>query len=152
MDGRNKIILIAAIGAVAILVVSSAIRCTAVRTSDDGDGRQQAAVEQEMQNESGAADPADDGAGSIMSVLESHAWQADGDASKTVAFKDGRFVESDGKDTRVTACDVTRAGDPRPGRRRKEADGHLALRRGGALPCLVRRIRDVALIRAGERR
>ncbi len=111
MDGKNKVMLIAAIGAVAILVVSSAIRCAAVRTSDDGDGRQQAAVEQEVQTESGAADPAGDGAGSIMSVLESHAWQADGDASKTVAFKDGRFVESDGKDTRVTACDVTRAGD-----------------------------------------
>lgn len=106
MDGRNKIMLIAAIGAVAILVVSSAIRCTAVRTSDDGDGRQQAAVEQEVQAESGAADPVGDGAGSIMSVLESHAWQVDGDAGKTLSFRDGAFVETDSKGAHVSAFEI----------------------------------------------
>lgn len=108
MDRKNKVMLIATIGAVAILVASSAARCAAVRASDDGDGRQQSMVEQEAKDE---AESPGEGSDSIMSVLESHAWQADGDASKTIAFKDGRFVESDGTDTRVTACDVTGSGD-----------------------------------------
>lgn len=110
MERKNKLMLVAAIGAVAILVASSAVRCAAVRAADDG-GQQQAAIEQEQQVEQEGADAADDSAAATMAVLESHAWQTDGDASKTIAFKDGRFVESDGKDTRVTACDVTGAGD-----------------------------------------
>lgn len=110
MERKNKLMLVAAIGAVAILVASSAVRCAAMRAADDG-GQQQAAIEQEQHAEREGTEAPDDAAAAVMAVLESHAWQADGDASKTIAFKDGRFVESDGKDTRVTACDVTGAGD-----------------------------------------
>lgn len=110
MERKNKLMLVAAIGAVAILVASSAVRCAAMRAADDG-GQQQAAIEQEQQAEREGTEAPDDAVAAVMAVLESHAWQADGDASKTIAFKDGRFVESDGKDTRVTACDVTGESD-----------------------------------------
>lgn len=111
VERKNKLMLVAAIGAVAILVASSAVRCAAMRAADDGGGQQQAEIEQGARTEQGETEAPDDAAAAVMAVLESHAWQADGDASKTIAFKDGRFVESDGKNTRVTACDVTGAGD-----------------------------------------
>ena len=69
-----------------------------------------------------------------LDVLRSHAWQAEGDASRAIAFRDGSFVESDPSDVKVTAFEVTGA---------HEDDDHASLdvemtRDGsGSFPCLI---------------
>lgn len=104
MERKNKVMLAAAIGAVVILVASSVVRCSLPKSQDDAIQGDPAAIEQ------GAAEAGgeDEGLGAL-SILKSHVWQVDGDPSKTVAFKDGTFMESDGKNVRLTAFEVTSA-------------------------------------------
>lgn len=42
-----------------------------------------------------------------LDALRSHAWQAEGDAETTIAFKDGTFVETNAEGAKVTAFEVT---------------------------------------------
>ena len=112
MDRKNKVFVAAAIGAAAILVASSVVRCAATRTvesavPDTPGASQQAAEEQET--EGGKMDS--DTVQKAIEALRSHAWQAEGDASKTIAFRDGSFVESDSAGVKVTAFEVTGASE-----------------------------------------
>lgn len=105
MERRSKVMLAAAIGAVAILIASSVVRCSLTRAQDDAGKDETTAIEQGAAEADGV-EHEDTGA---LAILKSHAWQADGDPSKTIVFKDGTFVESDGKSVRLTAFEVTSA-------------------------------------------
>ena len=93
MDRKNKLMLIAAIGAVVVLIASSVVRCAMPRQADP----EPAAGQQESQQaeEASTATPSDEDA---MAILRSHVWQAEGEPKDTCTFKEGIFVESkDGK-------------------------------------------------------
>lgn len=102
MDGKNKVLLAASIGAIAILIASSVVRCSLPKAQDKAGQKEPTAIEQGI-----AAESEDNKDFAALSTLESHAWQVEGDPSKTVVFKDSTFVESDGKSVRLTAFEVT---------------------------------------------
>ena len=93
MDRKNKVMLIAAIGAVIVLIASSAVRCGATRQADIVPAAEQQSSQQP--ETAPAAQSAGEGA---MAILRSHVWQAEGEPRDTCTFKEGSFVESkDGK-------------------------------------------------------
>ncbi|MCI1879342.1 MAG: hypothetical protein LKI89_04140, partial [Olsenella sp.] len=98
MERRSKVMLAAAIGAVAILIASSVVRCSLPKAQDEAGRGESAALEQDT-----AEEPGEDKNPAALTTLESHAWQVDGDPSKTIVFKDSTFIESDGKSVRLTA-------------------------------------------------
>ena len=110
MERKNKLMLAAAIGAVAVLVASSAVRCAVTRTVEvtvpDRPAASQGASEAETGGEGAEMDAT---AEKALDVLRSHAWQAEGDVKKTVEFRDGSLVESDAKGVKVTAFEVAGA-------------------------------------------
>ena len=103
MDRKNKPMLIAAIGAVAVLVASSAVRCTIAGQAGTGPAAEQ--QETQQAEETTAVQAGADGA---MGILRSHVWQAEGEPKDTCTFKEGSFIES--KDGKLTAT-VFAAGD-----------------------------------------
>lgn len=103
MDRKNKLMLIAAIGAVVVLIASSAVRCTITRQADTGPAAEQ--QETQQAEEAPAAQAGGEGA---MGILKSHVWQAEGEPKDTCTFKEGSFVES--KDGKLSATAFT-AGD-----------------------------------------
>lgn len=118
MRKKNKLMLVAAVGMVAIVIASTAVRCSVAHTADESRGQDgEPAVEQ-------AADPREDapsgqegGEGEadleadILAVLQGNVWQAPGAPERTVTFRDGSFVESDGTSVTLAAFDVTGAGE-----------------------------------------
>lgn len=110
MDRKNKVMLAAAIGAVAILVASSAVRCAVTRTVEAAAPNAAVATQEAPEAEPGGEGAEMDGtAKKVLEALRSHSWQAEGDAGKTVEFRDGSLVESDSKGVKVTAFEVTGA-------------------------------------------
>ena len=103
MDRKNKVMLIAAIGAVVVLIASSAVRCSMARPAETVPAAEQ---QQSQQAEEPPAAQADDE--SAMGILKSHIWQAEGEPKDTCTFTEGSFVES--KDGKLTATAFT-AGD-----------------------------------------
>ena len=103
MERKNKLMLIAAIGAVVVLIASSAVRCTIARQSDPG-----TAAEQQQSQQAEEAPEAQAGNAGAMDILRSHVWQAEGEPKDTCTFKEGSFVES--KDGKLSATPFT-AGD-----------------------------------------
>ncbi|MBQ9043028.1 MAG: hypothetical protein IJ111_09490 [Eggerthellaceae bacterium] len=129
MNGKNKLMLVAAIGAVLVLIASTAVRCAVTRAVSDEPAAPAAEAETQDGQSSGAAasggaqEPKEDTVeGStedkVLSALRSHAWQAEGDAGTTISFRDGSFVEADADGFKVTAFEVTGAA---------ESDDHAAL-------------------------
>lgn len=117
MQKKNKLMLAAAIGMVAIVVGSTAVRCSVAhtvgeRTEPAGTG---AAVESTVQaRDAGRAAqeaPEKDAAAETLALLRSNAWQAEGAPERTLAFREGSFVESDGTSARLTAFEVKDAGE-----------------------------------------
>lgn len=102
MERKNKVMLAAALGAVAILVASSVVRCTLAGPQRDEAPEEAAPATQEQEAEPQGA-PEGQGA---LALLRSHAWQAEGDAGKTVAFTDGAIVETDAGGVHVSAFTV----------------------------------------------
>ena len=103
MERKNKLMLIAAIGAVVVLVASSAVRCSLARQADPG-----TAAEQQQSQQAEEAPEAQATDTDAMDILRSHVWQAEGEPKDTCAFKEGSFVES--KDGKLSATPFT-AGD-----------------------------------------
>ena len=103
MERKNKLMLIAAIGAVVVLIASSAVRCTIARQSDSG-----TAAEQQQSQQAEEASRRLNAATGAMGILRSHVWQAEGEPKDTCTFKEGSFVES--KDGKSSATPFT-AGD-----------------------------------------
>lgn len=147
MDRKNKAMLIAAIGAVVVLIASSAVRCAVSRAADaPGDSSQSTQAESAQAAETAASpgsiaseakESSESAASSgeagdaseveILKQLRSHAWQAKGDSGTTIAFREGGFVESNTDGVKVTAVEVKDA---------TVSEGHASL--------------DVELMRDGE--
>ena len=136
MERKNKLMLAAAIGAVLVLVASSVVQCALVRAVNHGEkaGIQTASSSQQEimgLDKSPAQDaeiedtkaepssPVEEEAPEVqepgdattamyaLDALRSHAWQAEGDAETTIAFKDGSFVETNAEGAKVTAFEIT---------------------------------------------
>lgn len=108
MNRKNKVMLIAAIGAVAILIASSVVRCAISQPAPDGQPEQPAASEQ---GADAATTPEQAEEEAVLGILTGHKWQVKDDSSKTISFKDGTFIESDGKTTKVTAYSIVSASE-----------------------------------------
>lgn len=114
---KRRIGAIAALAALAIVVTGS-MAVAAVRAAQTGgsDGGANAPDVQPVEGEASSEEAAASTASSelngqepqsqVLSVLRSHNWQAQDDASKTVRFRDGSFVESDGATTKVSAFEA----------------------------------------------
>ena len=89
MERKNKLMLIAAIGAVVVLIASSAVRCCVTRQVDVVTVTEQPPSQQAEEASEARVDDAD-----AMAILRSHVWQAEGEPKDTCAFKEGSFVES----------------------------------------------------------
>ena len=121
MRKKNRLMLAAAIGMVAIVVATSAVRCSVAQVEQEQEAGGDAAATAQVTDQSAHADPqsdagaqpaADDAAAAdILAVLEGNAWQADGAPEKTVTFRDGSFIESDGASVKLAAFDVKCAGE-----------------------------------------
>ena len=116
MQKKNKLMLAAAVGMVAVVVATTAVRCTIAHTaSEDEAGRPaaEAALEEPAADggegattEAGEADEA----GETLARLRGGSWVAADGSGKTLAFRDGAFVESDGASASLTAFGVEGAG------------------------------------------
>lgn len=119
MQKKNKLMLAAAVGMVAIVVASTAVRCSVSHTAaDDIEQQQGQPVEQADEPKGAGVSPEQEGredaAGlgtGILAVLRGGVWQAPDDPQKTIAFRDGSFVESDGSSVALAAFDVVGAGE-----------------------------------------
>lgn len=103
------------IAAVLALVAAGGIATAALHhaaSGDDGEPVQQqeqtanesADGEEEAGQDSEGAEPAR--ASHVMDALRSHSWQAQDDSTKTVQFRDGSFVERDGKTSKVASFEI----------------------------------------------
>lgn len=117
MQKKNKVMLAAAIGMVAIVVASTAVRCSIAHTAEQREGADAPAIaEGQTAPVAEAAQPEGDGAEGdlaeqILSELRASAWQAPGDPAKTLAFRDGSFVETGEEGARLAAFEVKDAGE-----------------------------------------
>ncbi|MDJ1649856.1 MULTISPECIES: hypothetical protein [Gordonibacter] len=115
MQGKNKLMVAAAIGMVAVVVAATAVRCSAERAAEEAVPPEPARAEQATAPEEGAEQPSEGGAAEAaasetLSILRGTAWTAPDGSGGTIAFRDGSFVESDGESASVAAFEVVGAG------------------------------------------
>lgn len=115
MQKKNKVMLAAAIGMVAVIIGSTAVRCSIAHTVEEGAEAEVQAATECIAQDAGSADSAGassstDKSAEIAKVLQGNVWQAEGAPERTVEFRDRSFVESDGMSVRLTAFDVKDAG------------------------------------------
>lgn len=115
MQKKNKLMLAAAIGMLAIVVGSTAVRCSvshAVEEHTGADVPAESAVVQSHKEGQEAQEPVgEDAAAETLSLLRANVWQAEGSPERTVAFREGSFVESDGASVRIAAFEIKDAGE-----------------------------------------
>ena len=116
MQKKNKVMLAAAVGMVAIVIGSTAVRCSIAHTVEEGaQSEAQAPAESVAQDagSAGIADPASaaDESEEIAKLLQGNVWQAEGAPERTIEFREGSFVESDGASVKLTVFDVKQAGE-----------------------------------------
>lgn len=117
MQKKNKVMLAAAIGMVAIVVASTAVRCSiASATGDEAQDAQEPQAQEQVweagdAEDAGAAQSRSDGIDNALDLLQGHAWQAEDDPDKTIAFRAGSFVETDGERAAITAFEAKAASD-----------------------------------------
>ncbi|MGI6535125.1 MAG: hypothetical protein ACOX12_01715 [Eggerthellaceae bacterium] len=117
-SGKRRAGAVAALAALAIVVAGS-MAGAAVRAAQTGgsDGGASAPAEQPAESAASSEETATSSGDAgeqegqepqsqVLSVLRSHTWQARDDASRTVRFRDGSFVESDGTTTKVSAFEA----------------------------------------------
>ena len=115
MQKKNKLMLAAAIGMVAVVVATTAVRCSIARTADEAGAEPPAAAAEQPAGregapEGGARGEAGDGPEAIVEELRGTAWVAADGSGATLAFRDGAFVESDGSSVALAAFEVESAG------------------------------------------
>ena len=116
MQKKNKLMLAAAIGMVAVVVATTAVRCSIAHTVSEDEGAQpaaEAAQEAPDADDGDAAAPEEgpaEGAGETLARLRGTPWVAADGSGKTLAFRDGAFVESDAGSASLTAFEVEGAG------------------------------------------
>lgn len=113
MEKKNKIMLAAAIGAVVILIGSSVVRGVVSRgveqAASDAPATEQAQTNTPLPATGIAGDDQEassNDTSAALDILAGHVWQAKDNATKTAAFRDGMFVETDGTNVRVSAFTV----------------------------------------------
>lgn len=116
MQRKNKVMLAAAIGMVAVVIGTTAVRCSIAHTVEESAQTEaQASVENVVQDAGSAATAdaasATDKAEEIAKMLQGSVWQAEGAPEKTIGFRDRSFVESDGTSVKLTVFDVKEAGE-----------------------------------------
>ena len=116
MQKKNKVMLAAAIGMVAIVIGSTVVRCSIAHTVEgSAQSEAQAPAESIAQDVGGAnaggAASATDASQEIAKLLQGNVWQAEGAPEKTIEFREGSFVESDGASVKLTVFDVKQAGE-----------------------------------------
>ena len=148
MQKKNKLMLAAAIGMVAVVVATTAVRCSIARTADEAGAEPPAAAAEQPAGregalEGGARGEAGDGPEAIVEELRGTAWVAADGSGATLAFRDGAFVESDGSSVALAAFEVEGAGSSegqrwldvsllRDGQERAEASTLVLEEAGGA--------------------
>ncbi len=111
MQKKNKVMLAAAVGMVAIVIGSTAVRCSIAHTVEESaQSEAQAPVESIAQDAGGTASAAD-ASQEIAKLLQGNVWQAEGAPEKTIEFREGSFVESDGASVKLTVFDAKEAGE-----------------------------------------
>lgn len=118
MQKKNKVMLAAAVGMVAIVVASTAMRCSlshveAGREDAEAPAVQEQADEREdvpAQNDNKAPDATPSAAEEVMALLQGTSWVAPDDPGTTIAFRDGSFVESGAGGVRIAAFQTKAAG------------------------------------------
>ncbi len=109
MERRKRTAAIALAAVLALGIGAGVARCAAVHAQPDDPQAQEAAATDASATQETA--PEDDDAQDALAILQSHAWQAEGDPSVTVEFRDGSFVETDASGVHVTAMEVTDASE-----------------------------------------
>lgn len=111
MNKKNRVILALAIGAVLILIGSTAVRCTLAQQPNDLTTEVPENTETQHAEEA-SSDQADlevrdllGNENEPLSNLKQNAWVAE-DGKATITFKDGRFVETNDETTKMTTFDV----------------------------------------------
>ena len=116
MQKKNKVMLAAAIGMVAVIIGSTAVRCSIAHTVEESAQNEAQAPAESIVQDAGGADAADaasatDGSEEIAKLLRGNVWQAEGAPERTIEFRDRSFVESDGSSVELTVFDVKEAGE-----------------------------------------
>lgn len=117
MQKKNKLMLAAAIGMVAIVIGSTAVRCSVAHTVEESaepassDITVESAAQTQDAGQAAQEAPEEDAAAETLALLRSNAWQAKGAPERTLAFREGSFVESDGASVRLTAFEVKGSGE-----------------------------------------
>ena len=104
MERRKRTAAIALAAVLALGIGAGVARCAAVHgQQEDQQAQEAAATDAGTTQETAPEDDAQD----ALAILQSHAWQAEGDPAVTVEFRDGSFVETDASGVHVTAMEVT---------------------------------------------
>lgn len=111
---RRRAGIIAALVALALVAAGGATTAAlhyaaAGNGADPAQGQEQAAsVGADAEEDAGQGSDGSDSAreSHVADVLRSHSWQAQDDSSKTVQFRDGSFVERDGKTSKVASFEI----------------------------------------------
>lgn len=116
MQKKNKVMLAAAIGMVAVVIGTTAVRCSIAHTVEESAQTDAQAPVENVVQDSGSAATADmasatDKAEEIAKMLQGSVWQAEGAPERTIEFRDRSFVESDGTSVKLTVFDVKEAGE-----------------------------------------
>lgn len=108
MERRKRTAAIALAAVLALGIGAGLARCAAVHAQpEEPQAQETAATDASTAQETAPEDDAQD----ALAILQSHAWQAEGDPSVTVEFRDGSFVETDATGVHVTAMEVTDASE-----------------------------------------
>lgn len=108
MERRKRTAAIALAAVFALGIGAGVVRCAAVHgQQEDQQAQEAAATDAGTTQETAPEDDAQD----ALAVLQSHAWQAEGDPSVTIEFRDGSFVETDASGVHVTAMEVAEASE-----------------------------------------
>lgn len=116
MQKKNKVMLAAAIGMVAVIVGSTAVRCSIAHTFEEGAQSEAQAPAESIVQDAGGTDHAEtvpvmDKSEEIAKLLQGNVWQAEGAPERTVEFRERSFVESDGASVKLAVFDVKEAGE-----------------------------------------
>lgn len=116
MQKKNKVMLAAAIGMVAVIIGSTAVRCSIAHTVEESAQSEAPAPAESIAQDAGSVDAVDaasaaDASQEIAKLLQGNVWQAEGAPEKTIEFREGAFVESDGTSVRLTVFDAKEAGE-----------------------------------------
>lgn len=116
MQKKNKVMLAAAIGMVAVIIGTTAVRCSIAHTVEESAQNEAQAPAESIVQDAGGADAAPaasatDKSEEIAKMLQGNVWQAEGAPERTIEFRDRSFVESDGSSVKLTAFDVKEAGE-----------------------------------------